>query len=127
SLRHGGEELLAQRRGLDAYARTGSTMGIPLLAPWANRLSAMRYRAAGRDVELSAGRPGLRLDPNGLPIHGLLAASPHWEVTEEQAAARARLVAALDFGARAELLDAFPFPHELVQEVELGDGGLAIT
>lgn len=128
SLRHRGEELLGQRRGLGAYARTGSTMGVPLLAPWANRLGAMRYRVGGREVELSPEQPGMRLDPHGLPIHGLLAASPDWEVVEERAADdRARLAARLDFGVRRELLEAFPFPHDVVQEVELGDGGLAIT
>src|SRR5438874_641790 len=35
SLRHEGEELLAQREGVDAYASRGATMGIPLLYPWA--------------------------------------------------------------------------------------------
>ena len=38
SLRHRGEELLAQRDGLAAYAREGTTMGVPFLHPWANRL-----------------------------------------------------------------------------------------
>ena len=38
SLRHEGDELLAQRSGVHAYAEHGSTMGIPLLYPWANRL-----------------------------------------------------------------------------------------
>jgi aldose 1-epimerase len=40
SLRHRGDELLRQRRGLAAYAATGSTIGIPLLHRWANRLAA---------------------------------------------------------------------------------------
>ena len=39
SLRHRGEELLAQNAGVGAYARQGKTMGIPLLYPWANRLA----------------------------------------------------------------------------------------
>jgi galactose mutarotase-like enzyme len=42
SLRHRGDELLGQRRGLAAYAATGSTMGIPFLHPWANRLDGRR-------------------------------------------------------------------------------------
>jgi hypothetical protein len=33
SMSHAGEQLLAQRSGLAAYARSGSTMGIPLLYP----------------------------------------------------------------------------------------------
>ena len=121
SLRHRGQELLAQRKGLDAYARTGSTVGIPLLAPWANRLDGMRYRVAGRDVTLEQSTPGLRLDPGGLPIHGLLGGSPDWKLVDAGADADgARLSARLDFGARTELLDAFPFPHVLEQEVSAG-------
>ena len=46
----------------------GATLGMPLLAPWANRLATRRYRAAGVDVDL-AGLP-LGTDDNGLPIHG---------------------------------------------------------
>jgi len=42
SLRHDGAELLAQRNGVRAYAERGSTMGIPLLYPWANRLAGLR-------------------------------------------------------------------------------------
>ena len=56
SLRHRGEELLGQRGGLEAYAKTGKTMGIPLLHPWANRLGAWSYEALGRHVELRASR-----------------------------------------------------------------------
>ena len=42
SLRHRGEELLGQRHGLRGYVESGSTMGIPFLHPWANRLGAPR-------------------------------------------------------------------------------------
>ena len=43
SLSDGGAELLGQRRGLDAYLENSKTMGIPILYPWANRLSANAY------------------------------------------------------------------------------------
>ena len=50
SLRHRGEELLAQNRGVEAYVERGKTMGIPLLYPWANRLAAFDYTVAGHSV-----------------------------------------------------------------------------
>ena len=126
SLCHEGEELLAQRGGLTRYAESGSTFGVPLLHPWANRLAGLEYEAAGRHVALDGEGP-LRLDPNGLPIHGLLAASPHWAVEEATAdAGGARLAAVLDFGARPELLAAFPFPHELRMDVRLENAALTI-
>jgi aldose 1-epimerase len=126
SLRHGGEELLGQRGGLARYAESGSSMGIPLLYPWANRLDGLRYAAAGRTVELDPDAMPLRLDPNGLPIHGLATASPHWEVTAHEAGEDgARLAARLDWAAHPELLAGFPFPHVL--EVEARLSGRALT
>src|SRR3954468_2872805 len=85
SLRHDGEELLGQRGGLAKYEASGSTFGIPVLHPWANRLAGLTYEAAGRRVTLDRESPLVRLDANGLPIHGLCAASPYWEVRESSA------------------------------------------
>src|SRR4030095_6386357 len=47
SLRHDGAELLDARGGVARYARAGSTMGIPLLHPWANRLDGFLYTVGG--------------------------------------------------------------------------------
>ena len=118
SLRHRGEELLAQRGGLEKYREEGSSFGIPLLHPWANRLDGMRYG----QVELDPERSPIRLDENGLPIHGLLSASPHWDVIEE---GDAFLTARLAFD-RPELLAGFPYPHELRMAVTLSDSTLGI-
>jgi galactose mutarotase-like enzyme len=127
SLKHAGEELLGHRGGLARYEATGSTMGIPLLHPWANRLGALSYSAAGRTVELDPDSPAIRTDPNGLPIHGVVNASPHWQVLGAVAdEASARLSARLDFGAHPELLEAFPFPHELRLDVTLKDTALTV-
>jgi aldose 1-epimerase len=128
SLRHRGEELLGQRHGLAAYAAEGKTMGIPLLHPWANRLGERRFEVAGRAVNLTV--PGLRLadDGAGLPIHGLLAGAPGWEVDRHQADGDGGvLVASFDFGAHRELLAAFPFPHRLRYEARLAGGELTIA
>jgi aldose 1-epimerase len=127
SLRHRGEELLELRGGLSAYAEKGSTMGIPLLHPWANRLAGFSYSVGGETVELDRDSPLLHLDPNGLSIHGLLAGSPWWKVVEAEADdGSARLTAALDFGAHPELLEAFPFPHRLEMAVGLTGNTLTI-
>lgn len=128
SLRHAGEELLVQRGGLAKYAETGSTMGIPFLYPWANRLGGLAYEAAGKRVELDPDSPLVRKDPNGLPIHGLLNASPHWEVVDRTAAQDgARLTARLDFGAHEDLMAAFPFPHVVELETVLAGSALTVT
>jgi aldose 1-epimerase len=126
SLRERGAELLGQRRGLPAYAATGSTMGIPLLHPWANRLATLRYEQGGRTVQLRANAEGVRLDEHGLPIHGLLAGSRDWHVTGLGTDGdSARLVAELAFE-RPGLLESFPFAHRLVFTAMLDPGALAI-
>src|SRR3954464_1825114 len=81
SLTHKGDELLGQRNGLAAYEAKGSTMGIPLLYPWANRLSGFQYDVAGKHVTIDPDSPRVKLDEHGIPIHGLLTASPHWNPT----------------------------------------------
>src|SRR5262249_51295754 len=82
ALRHRGEELLGERRGLDVYVEAGKTMGIPLLHPWANRLGGFSYSVAGVDVELARDSPEVRLEEHGLPIHELVGALHEWEVVE---------------------------------------------
>lgn len=128
SLRHRGAELLGQRGGLAKYAASGSTMGIPLLHPWANRLSAFSYAVGGRGVTLDPHSALLHHDANGLPMHGLLAANRNWRVAARSAdATSARLSAVFDFAADAALLAAFPFPHTLALDLELRGTTLAIT
>ena len=123
SLQDAGVELLGQRRGLDAYVSAGKTMGIPILYPWANRLGADTYTAQGATVTLTPGENGVRTDPAGLPIHGVLAACPGWRVTGESAD---ELTAELDFGADPRLLASFPYPHLLSVTVRLAGRTLTV-
>ena len=123
SLTDAGVELLGQRRGLDAYVTAGKTMGIPILYPWANRLGANTYTAEGVTATLTPGENGVRADPNGLPIHGVLAAYPGWRVTAESAN---ELTAEVDFAADPQLLASFPYPHVLTVAVRLAERTLTV-
>lgn len=123
SLSDGDDEFLGQRRGLDAYVTNGKTMGIPILYPWANRLSANEYDVDGAVVSLVPGSNGVRADEHGAPIHGVLAAYPGWLVTSRSDNA---LTAVLDYGGAPQLLASFPFPHTLTQSVTLADRTLTI-
>ena len=128
SLEWHGRELLGQRGGLASYAAERSTMGIPLLYPWANRLGARRFEVAGRVVDLDAADPPPKTDPNGLAIHGLLSAAPGWQVVEQRPGADGgALTARFDFGAHPGLVAAFPFPHALELEVALAGRMLTLT
>ena len=123
SLTHSGVELLGQRRGLDGYLAAGKTMGIPILYPWANRLGGNTYTAEDVTVTLTPGENRVRPDPNGLPIHGTLAAYPGWRVTTES---ENELTAEVDFGADPGLLASFPYPHVLTMTVRLAERALTV-
>src|SRR3954462_887578 len=127
SLRHRGTELLGVRKGLEAYAASGSTMGVPLLYPWANRIAERRFEVLGRTVDLDRAPHRFRNDAEtGLPMPGAIAAG----------GARAGAGAgggrggggarggrsgrgSLEWGADEELMAAFPFAHRVTMQVSL--------
>jgi len=122
SLRRRGVELLGRVENLEAAAESGSTAGIPLLHPWANRLAGLEYRAAGRDVRLDGASPILHFDSKGLPIHGVPWSKLPWEVT----ASRADTIEARLAWTGPELLAVFPFPHALELRVAFAPGSLSL-
>jgi galactose mutarotase-like enzyme len=124
SLRHWGEELLAHPVSLEEYVSGGHVTALPLLHPWANRLSSPAYDIAGRHVALDLAAANVHTDPAGLPIHGLVAGCRGWEVLES---GRTRLRAQLDFAAHPELMSGFPFAHVLELTAEVADTGLSIA
>ena len=122
SLRHRGAELLRRLEDLGTAAAKGSTAGIPLLHPWANRLAGPSYRAAGRAVEIDPTSPLLHLDGNGLPMHGVPWTRLAWQVT---AATASSLEARLDWS--GELLSVFPFPHRIELAIEAREQTLRVS
>lgn len=122
SLRHRGVELLGRVEDLEASAASGSTAGIPLLHPWANRLAALSYHAAGKSVRLDPASPLLHFDAKGLPIHGVPWSKLPWELVDaRESAADARL----DW-TRDDLLAVFPFPHQLELRAALSAAALTL-
>jgi galactose mutarotase-like enzyme len=122
SLRYKGVEILRRVEDLEASAAKGSTAGIPLLYPWANRLGGFWYRVAGREVALDPASPLLHLDIKGLPMHGVPWSLLAWELPE---AKRDFLVARLDW-CRDDLLAVFPFRHRLVLAAILQSDSLTL-
>jgi aldose 1-epimerase len=120
SLTHRGEEYVTWPRTITQF-RGGAATAVPPVHPWANRLGCWSYEACGTRVDLA----GLDLptDPNGLPIHGNLFGTS-FDVVRREAS---RLTAHFDYGAHAEKLRAFPFPHVLTIDARLdADRGLTV-
>jgi aldose 1-epimerase len=129
SLRHRGEELLAQNAGLAAYAARGKTMGIPLLYPWANRLAGFEYSVAGKKVAVPHDPDRIALDDDGLPIHGVIGGRLPWELTDPPGSDARSLTTRLSWS-ESQLpgpFEAFPFRHDLVYEARLEGGRLEVT
>jgi galactose mutarotase-like enzyme len=112
SLRHDGQELLFQGGGVEAYREHASTFGIPLLHPWANRLA--------RPLPAS---DLVHLDPNGLPIHGVVPrALPFTVVERTESSVRAEF----DTHDHPAVLEVFPHTHALSVSAELSPDALEI-
>jgi aldose 1-epimerase len=128
SLRHRGEELLAQNSGVAEYARHGKTMGIPLLYPWANRLAGFAYSVAGRSVTVPHDPARIATDDNGLPIHGVIAGRMPWELLGAPYQRGSSLEARLQWReSDSELFEVFPFRHDVHYQAHLSDGRLQVA
>ena len=121
SLRWRGEEYVALAEGVAGY-QEGRQTGLPLLAPWGNRLEGWRYRAADVDVDLEG--LALTTEEHGLPIHGTMTAAVGWDVVERE---EDRLRTHFRYDVRPDLLAAFPFPHDLEIDARVDGDALRIA
>jgi aldose 1-epimerase len=113
---------------LAAFKEKPALCGVPFLAPWANRLDQEAFYANGKKYALNAGLGNLRLDGNRLPIHGLLAFSPLWQVVEAKAgASSAHVTSRLEFWKYPDLMAQFPFAHTIEMTYTLSNGVLEVT
>src|SRR5262245_27095643 len=109
SLRYKGVEILRRVEDLEAAAARGSSAGIPLLYPWANRLAEPWYCVLEREVVLDITSPLLHFDERRLPMHGVPWSLLPWIVIETR---RDFMRAQLDWSS-SSLLAVFPFRHSV--------------
>lgn len=127
SLLHDGEELLGRGLGLASYAHRGTSMGISLMHPWADRLSGWSYTACGQTVHLPIS-PLLHTDGSGLPVNGVQSCGSAWMVNDVDAGlTSAWLEATLPFDHDPRQLELFPFPHQVHIRMELDRDSLSIA
>jgi aldose 1-epimerase len=128
SLTLGGRELLAERNGLEGYIERASTMGVPLLHPWANRLGGLRYDAAGTEVVLDGDSSLFKRDPAGLPMHGAWPTILRWDVVESGSEGEtASLLARLKWDRGHAAFELFPFPHRLEYRARAAAGSIELA
>ena len=101
--------------------------GIPLLAPWADRLDEPAFYANGKRYAFNLGLGTVRIDKEGHPIHGFLTMASEWHTTSVEAdATSARATSSLDVSRRPEWMAQFPFAHTIEITHVLRDGVLEV-
>lgn len=109
--------------GKQVLAKPG---GIPLLAPWANRLDQNAFWANGKKYVLNPDLNTVHYDNNHLPIHGLLDKAV-WSVLALKADKNgASVTSQLEFWRHPDWMAQFPFAHTITMTDRLRDGVLEI-
>jgi aldose 1-epimerase len=98
--------------------------GIPLLAPFANRLDQTAFYANGRKYNFDMELGNVR---GPIPIHGYLSGANGWKVVEAKADARGAWVTErLEFYRYPAYMKQFPFAHTLTMTYRVADGALEV-
>ena len=107
----------------DFRARPGFN-GIPLLAPFANRLDEQAFYANGRKYTFDMERSNVR---GAIPIHGYLSGARDWNLLEAKSDVKgAWVTTSLDFYRNPQWMQQFPFAHTLEMTYRLADGALEV-
>jgi aldose 1-epimerase len=129
SLRVRGHEVLySPFASLEAFRAAPRLCGIPFLAPFANRLDERAFYANGRRYALDMDLGNIRELAPGVPIHGFVSTTSHWQVVDLAAdAGGAWVTSRLEFFRRPEWIKQFPFAHTIDMTYRLADGALEVA
>ena len=107
----------------DFRARPGLN-GIPLLAPFANRLDEQAFYANGKKYNFDMALGNVR---GTIPIHGYLSGAKDWTLVEANADGKAAWVTCkLEYYRNPQWMKQFPFAHTLQMTYRLEDGVLEV-
>ena len=107
----------------DFRARPGLN-GIPLLAPFANRLDEQAFYANGKKYNFDMELGNVR---GAIPIHGYLSSSKEWKLVEAKADGNAAWVTnTLEFYRNPQYMAQFPFAHTMTMTYRLENGVLEV-
>lgn len=109
---------------IDDFRAKPTLCGIPLLAPWANRLDETAFYANGKKYEFRMNLGNVR---GPIPIHGFVMFTPNWRVIEAKADSKAAWVTSqLDFYRQPDWMAQFPFAHTIQITDRLENGVLEV-
>ena len=119
-----GHNLVRTAASLDAFkANTGLT-GIPLLAPFANRLDQTAFYADGKKYDFDLGLGNVR---GPIPSTGFVNGSTEWQLVGFKADANSAWVTCrLDFYKIPAFIKQWPFAHTITITYRVADGALEV-
>ena len=121
---HGQNILYFPSTNLAELKKLPGLNGVPLLAPWANRIGEEAFWVNGKKYTFNMALGNVR---GPVPIHGLLAASDLWEVISVGADRKsAQVTSKLQFWKHPELMAQWPFAHEYEMTYRLAGGMLEV-
>jgi aldose 1-epimerase len=102
-------------------------LGIPFLAPWANRIDGDVYWANGKQYHLNPDLKNFSYDGHRKPIHGLVTFTPDWKVISAKADGNsAETTSRLEFWRNPGWMAQFPFAQNIYMTHRLKDGVLEV-
>ena len=109
---------------IDEFKAKPGLAGVPLLAPFANRLDEPAFYANGRRYAFDTELGNVRAP---IPIHGFLQYSDRWTVVEAKADRDSAWVTSrLDFFREPAMMQQWPFAHTIEMTYVLKEGVLEV-
>jgi aldose 1-epimerase len=125
---HGKNILYLGAADVGALKQRPALSGIPFLAPWANRMAGGGFWANGKKYTFNSDLGTVRVQPNGIAMHGMLSTSALWEVSDVASDAKSAYVTSrFEFWKHPELMANWPFAHEYEMTYRLADGALEVV
>jgi aldose 1-epimerase len=120
-----GQNLIRMTFGsVDEFRARPGLNGIPLLAPFANRLDEQAFYANGKKYNFDMELGNVR---GAIPIHGYLSGAKDWKLVEAKADGNAAWVTnKLEFYRNPQWMKQFPFAHTMQMTYRLQDGVLEV-
>lgn len=98
--------------------------GIPLLAPFANRLDQQAFYANGKKYNFDMELGNVR---GQVPIHGYLSGTNRWQLVQAKADGKSAWVTSkLEFTKYPDYMKQFPFAHTITMTYRLANGSLEV-
>jgi aldose 1-epimerase len=119
-----GQNLVRTSPSLDAFKANSGLNGMPLLAPFANRLDETAFYANGKKYNFDLGLGNVR---GPIPSTGFVNGSKAWQLVAFKADGNSAWVTCrLDFYKIPEFIKQFPFAHTITLTYRVSDGALEV-